>query len=236
MVESGASTDEMNAALLETPYPGLRILPAGSSKLEPADLLARDVLGGVLDRLRGLADFVLLDSPPGLALTDAAILGRGADGVLVITALNRTRGSALRGTLQLLNSNRVNVVGVVVNRSRRATVKSYGRYYHDGRGVHQPSEMADSDHHDDSAEAVFSVGADSAQAAPGDSAVLAEARAEPDVYKAESGDLPIAPEVSESDRAAEEPHPETEPDSGSREAEESPPPYGHGTDRPGGRN
>ncbi|SPD85138.1 polysaccharide biosynthesis tyrosine autokinase [Micropruina glycogenica] len=132
LVESDAATDTIQGALIETPYRGLQILPAGSSNSEPADLLAGDTLQGVLARLRGLADFVLLDSPPGLALADAAILGRVADGVLVVTALHRTRGSALRGTLQSLNANRVNVVGVVVNRSRRATVKSYGHYYHEG--------------------------------------------------------------------------------------------------------
>lgn len=132
LVESDATTDAIQAALIETPYRGLRVLPAGTSDSEPADLLAGDTLQGVLARLREQADFVLLDSPPGLVLADAAILGRAADGVLVVTALHRTRGSALRGTLQSLNANRVNVVGVVVNRSRRANVKSYGQYYHDG--------------------------------------------------------------------------------------------------------
>ncbi len=131
LIESGADSETIAAALVRTPYRGLRILPAGSSDSEPADLLAGDELPGVLGKLRDLADFVLLDSPPGLALTDAALLGRVSDGALVVTALNRTRGMALRGTLQLLNANRVNVVGVVVNRSRRATVRSYGHYYHD---------------------------------------------------------------------------------------------------------
>lgn len=130
-VESAADSDVIEEALIDTPYGGLRVLPSGSSETESADLLAGDALSGVLNRLREMADFVLIDSPPGLALADAAILGRVADGVLVITALNRTRGAALRSTLQLLNSNRVNVVGVVVNRSRRATVKSYNQYYHD---------------------------------------------------------------------------------------------------------
>lgn len=132
LVASDATTETIQAALIDTPYRGLRVLPAGTSDSEPADLLAGDTLQGVLSRLRGLADFVLLDSPPGLALADAAILGLVADGVLLVTALHRTRGSALRGTLQSLNANRVNVVGVVVNRSRRATVKSYGHYYHEG--------------------------------------------------------------------------------------------------------
>lgn len=131
LIESAADSATITSALVETAYRGLRVLPAGASGSEPADLLAGDALRDVLARLRSLADFVLLDSPPGLALTDAAILGRGSDGVLVVTALNRTRGAALRGTLQILNSNRVNVAGVVVNRSRRATVRSYGHYYHE---------------------------------------------------------------------------------------------------------
>lgn len=133
LIETGAESDAITAALVETPYRGLRVLPPGSSASEPADLLAGDTLSGVLDGLRSLADFVLLDSPPGLALTDSAILGRVSEGALVITALNRTRGASLRGTMQLLTTNRVNVIGVVVNRSRRATVRSYGHYYHGER-------------------------------------------------------------------------------------------------------
>ena len=44
----------------------------------------------------------------------------------------------------MLNSNRVNVAGVVVNRSRRATVRSYGHYYHDER-IPDVVEDADDD-------------------------------------------------------------------------------------------
>lgn len=129
LIAADATSEEISSALIDTPYRGLRLIAAGSSDSEPADLLAGDTLAGVLHRVRGLADFVLLDSPPGLALTDAAILGREADGVVIVTALHRTRGSALRGTLQILNANRVNIVGTVVNRSKRATVRSYSHYY-----------------------------------------------------------------------------------------------------------
>ncbi|WP_028707786.1 polysaccharide biosynthesis tyrosine autokinase [Propionicicella superfundia] len=115
--------------LVGTGFPNLRILPAGSSRQEPADLLAGDSLGTVLGRLRDMADIVILDTPPGLALADAAIVGGETDGVIVVASLGRTTGTALKGTLQTLRANRAEVIGVVANKSRRANVKSYGGYY-----------------------------------------------------------------------------------------------------------
>lgn len=129
-IESDADEAAIASWLIDTPFDGLQILPAGQSRHEPADLLAGDGLHRVLARLRTMADVVLLDTPPGLALADASIIGRESDGVVVVAALNRSRRTALRNTLQVLSSTRSTVVGTVVNRSRRASVRTYAHYYH----------------------------------------------------------------------------------------------------------
>lgn len=158
-IESDAEEDEIASWLVDTGFTGLRILPAGQSRHEPADLLAGDSLHRVLARLRTMADVVLLDTPPGLALADASIIGREADGVVVIAALGRSRRSALTTTLHVLRSTASNVVGVVVNRSRRASVRTYAHYYHavPDSLVDPDAQAAPRRRHDDDAAAVGAV-------------------------------------------------------------------------------
>lgn len=128
-LDKNADSQTVAGWLVDTDFAGLRILPAGSSRREPADLLATESLSDVVERIRHMADIVIVDTPPGLALADAAIIGGQADGVVVVTSLNKSRASALAGTLQILRANRAEVVGVIANRSRRATLKSYMDYY-----------------------------------------------------------------------------------------------------------
>lgn len=128
-LDRDADEATISSWLVDSGFGGLHILPAGASRREPADLLASHSLETVLDRIRGMADTVIVDTPPGLALADAAIIGREADGVVLITSLNKTTSKSLADTLQLLRANRTEVVGVIANRSKRATVKSYMDYY-----------------------------------------------------------------------------------------------------------
>lgn len=115
--------------LVSTQFDGLRVLPPGLSRSEPADLLAGDTLPRVIKRVASLADVVLIDTPPGLALTDPAIIGSLSSGVVVIASVNSTFRKHLIDTLRGLEINGASVAGVVVNRSRGSLPKTYGSYY-----------------------------------------------------------------------------------------------------------
>jgi capsular exopolysaccharide synthesis family protein len=143
-VDNGASSRDIAASLVDSGIAGLRVLPAGRSTREPADLLASDELSPVFAHLRSLADIVLVDTPPALALADAALLGGECDGVVVVASIGRTRGASLAQTLQILRANRTNVIGAVANRSRRATVGSYAGYYTSAAKAGKPAEPAHS--------------------------------------------------------------------------------------------
>ena len=90
--------------------------------------MATDSLGHVIARLRKMADFVLIDTPPALALADAAIIAGHADGVIVLSNVGRTQRETLVDTLRVLRANAANVYGVVSNRSRRSMPKTYQEY------------------------------------------------------------------------------------------------------------
>ena len=76
---------------------------------------------------RGLADFVLVDSPPLLVANDAAELARHADGVLLVARAGRTLIEAAERSTELLQRLEIPVVGVVLTASETAATAS--RYY-----------------------------------------------------------------------------------------------------------
>ncbi len=71
-------------AFWKTKVEGLWVMPAGSSCPNPADLLASERFETVIDGLKSQFDWIVLDSPPVLAVTDPCLIGRVATGVLFV--------------------------------------------------------------------------------------------------------------------------------------------------------
>src|SRR5699024_2401851 len=70
----------------------LVVLPAGQIPPNPAELLGSKKMRELLDMLRETADYVLIDAPPVLPVTDAAILTNYASGSLLVSSIGQTRG------------------------------------------------------------------------------------------------------------------------------------------------
>jgi polysaccharide biosynthesis transport protein len=95
--------------------PGLAILPCGPLPPNPAEVLMAPQFGDVLQTLRQKYDYVLIDSPPLLAVTDPGIIAPRVDGVLlVLRPGNNNRGAALRAK-DILAGLGGRLLGVVVN-------------------------------------------------------------------------------------------------------------------------
>ncbi|MDI7275493.1 MAG: polysaccharide biosynthesis tyrosine autokinase, partial [Anaerolineae bacterium] len=103
--------------LQETTVAGLAVLTAGPIPANPAEVLDRPETDLLLERLRSLADYVLVDSPPVLTASDAAILAHSADGVLLVAEAGRTRAEALAHAVSTLRPVADRIVGVVLNRA-----------------------------------------------------------------------------------------------------------------------
>jgi non-specific protein-tyrosine kinase len=78
------------------------------------------------------ADIILIDTPPVLAVTDAAALARSLDGVILVAQPGKTRLSAFRQTLEQLAQVNARVLGVVLN-NVVTRGKSYGYHYKEYR-------------------------------------------------------------------------------------------------------
>lgn len=103
-----------NPPLVDVGVENLWFLPSGPLPPNPADLLGSRRMDEVLAALRARADFLLFDAPPVLAVTDAAVLGRKADGVLLVMTAGRTRRDHALQAKELLERAHVRLVGVVL--------------------------------------------------------------------------------------------------------------------------
>ncbi|MFV9506249.1 MAG: CpsD/CapB family tyrosine-protein kinase [Oscillochloridaceae bacterium umkhey_bin13] len=99
----------------EAGVPGLRILTSGPLPPRPADLLGSRRMAALIERMRGEADIVLFDTPPAVAVTDAAALAPRVDGVLLVLHAGQTRRDRAREARLLLEKVKANIVGVVLN-------------------------------------------------------------------------------------------------------------------------
>ena len=127
-VASGrASLDD---ALFPTTQPGLTLLPAGQAlPLNPATLLRSARIAQIRQELLERADLVIFDTPPGLMLPDALVLGAQSQGLIQVIESGRTRRDCILHALESIQRARVTHLGIVFNRVRRAD--RHGYYYYE---------------------------------------------------------------------------------------------------------
>lgn len=119
-----------SAALTRTPISNLLVLPSGPTPPNPAELLGSRRMSSLLEKLSASADVVIVDSPPLLPVTDAAVLATKCDGVVLVVATNETPRGALQRAKTTLDGTGGRILGVAVNKSRRAAGGyGYGSYY-----------------------------------------------------------------------------------------------------------
>ncbi|QGU01019.1 Tyrosine-protein kinase YwqD [Corynebacterium kalinowskii] len=116
---------ELNDVLQRWGRTQLHFLPAGRIPPNPSELLGSDRMNKVLDELSATFDFVIIDAPPILSVTDAAVIGHGKTGILMAVAAGSTRKPELQAGLSALEHAGANVVGVIVT---MLPAKSAGRY------------------------------------------------------------------------------------------------------------
>jgi capsular exopolysaccharide synthesis family protein len=144
----GEST--LGAAVRRTVVENLTILPCGTRPANPAELLTSPQFAAIVEQARAEYDFVILDTPPMLAVSDPSVVAPRADGVLLVFRMtNRVRPQAERAREQLAQLG-ANVLGVVVNGAGRSTDGyGYGYGYAYGSGYHYEYEYTDAYHDDD---------------------------------------------------------------------------------------
>jgi capsular exopolysaccharide synthesis family protein len=106
----------------------LDILPCGPRPSDPAELLSRERFSDLLGWAETLYDQILIDSPPVLAASDVAILGRLVDGVLVVVQPHKNHRRRVLRAVESLASLGVSLAGAVVNGVASETDAGYYGY------------------------------------------------------------------------------------------------------------
>jgi len=125
--------------------PNLAAIPTGPLPPNPADLLSSHKLADAIVELRTKYKFVVIDSPPIMAATDAVILSVQADGVLLVVRSGETPKEAFTRTCDLLTSVKSRMLGVVLNAVDATAPDYYYSYryypYSYGYGPQEAMEM-----------------------------------------------------------------------------------------------
>ena len=109
--------------------PGLRVLASGAIPPNPSELLGSKAMQTLVSDLARDA-MVIIDAPPLLPVTDAAVLTRSADGAIVVVSHNGTLDTELAAALANIAAVHGRTLGIVFNRIRRSASSGfYGDYY-----------------------------------------------------------------------------------------------------------
>ncbi|MEO0596694.1 MAG: capsular biosynthesis protein, partial [Chloroflexota bacterium] len=101
------------------------LLPAGTDAPNPADLLSSKRMTDIIGVLKARANYVLFDSPPVLAATDAALLGIKLDGVLLVLKSGDSRRDQTTAARERLEQVNVRIAGAVLTNAPRENRKAY---------------------------------------------------------------------------------------------------------------
>ena len=131
--------------------PNLAAIPTGPLPPNPADLLSSHKFADAITELRTKYKFIVIDSPPVMAATDAVIVSVQTDGVLLVVRSGETPKEAFTRTRDLLNSVKCRILGVVLNAVDSSAPDYYYsyRYYPYSYG-YGPQEAAEASHDENS--------------------------------------------------------------------------------------
>src|SRR6202035_1098304 len=106
----------------------LLLIPSGREVSNPAELVANGRLKVLLQRVEPLFDWIIVDSPPAVLVSDASLLSKACDGVLIVVRSNSTPSDVARkARLEFPDQA---LVGVVLNGTSDETAP-YERYYYE---------------------------------------------------------------------------------------------------------
>ncbi len=128
--ETQLETVPLSHLVRETEVSGLSLLTGGSCGVTPTNLFYSSRMSALLKRLRREFDMIMIDAPPMIHLADARILGRLADGVILVVRSGQTTTESARFAIQRFAEDGTRVLGTVLNSwdPRNSGHYGYGSY------------------------------------------------------------------------------------------------------------
>ena len=112
----------------DTGIPNLQLITSGPNLLSPSELLDSDKFKEAISSLKSQADYIIVDSPPVLPVTDACILGSNVDGIILVVGVGKVQPEIALRAKEHLETVNGNILGIIINRSDICVEQS--AYYH----------------------------------------------------------------------------------------------------------
>lgn len=128
-----AGQASLSQAIRRTRIPNLSIIVAGPTPPNPSELLGSERMAELVNRVSDNVDIVILDTPPALPVTDAAVLGPLTDGVILVVRSGQTNANKALDVTKNFERHDVRVLGVAINGIERDVDGGYYYRYSYGR-------------------------------------------------------------------------------------------------------
>lgn len=120
----------LTEAICATNIPKMHILMSGPTAPNPTELLESKRFQGMVDSMRKIYDYIIIDCPPLGMVIDAAIIARECDGAIMVVEASKTKYRFAQETKMKLERSGVPILGVILNKvDRKRTKGYYNKYY-----------------------------------------------------------------------------------------------------------
>ena len=107
----------------------LSVLTSGVKVPNPSELLSSQIFEGFINELKGLYDFIIIDCPPIMLVSDAIPIGNVVDGTIFVCSSQLTGRKDAKASIEILQKNNVNILGTVLSQVEVEKDK-YNNYYY----------------------------------------------------------------------------------------------------------
>jgi capsular exopolysaccharide synthesis family protein len=118
----------------------ITVLPSGTIPPNPSELLGSRNMTELMKKLQERFDAVIVDAPPLLPVTDAAVLASIVDGTVLVARAGRTTAAQLKVATEALRSVGARILGCVLNMQRLRGADAYGYYAYKPEGRKSPAK------------------------------------------------------------------------------------------------
>ena len=125
-------TGDIKEATHESGIENLKVITCGPIPPNPSELLGSHRMADILKTLEADYDRVIFDSPPVMSVTDASVLGRMVEGVVLVVNSKKAAREAVIGSKKALSEVGANIIGVALNRIDMSEKGYYSYYYEYG--------------------------------------------------------------------------------------------------------
>jgi tyrosine-protein kinase Etk/Wzc len=119
---------DLDAAIQPTQVSSLSLMPSGEVPPNPAELLMTDAWQSMIDSVSGQYDLIIVDTPPILAVTDAAIIGQSAGAALMVVRYDANSVKETMIAAERLERTGVKLGGAILNCVEKRTGRDHGYY------------------------------------------------------------------------------------------------------------